>query len=163
MPKDPRAAVGFCQNNAAPANPLPAWNTGGAGAGQIAQTIPWPPAAISQAGPVANLPAYAPTGTPVTLPVPTFTIVSGGKTTTANAGSGWNNPSDRTGMAKPVATCTYPDTYVNPGSAVPPVCAVPAADVPPAVITTAPAVATTAPAVATTAPAAAATTAEADI
>jgi len=154
MPKDPRAAIGFCQNNAAPANPLPAWNTGGAGAGQIAVTVAWPPAAISNAGPVANLPAYTPTGALTTLPVPTFTIISGGKTTTADAGVGWANPADRTGMAKPVATCTYPDTYVDPNSAVPPLCAVGAADPAPAAITSAPV---------TSAPAAATATATAEV
>ena len=120
MPLDPRVAAGIC-GNANPARPFPAWHTGGVGAGQIAVEVPWPPATLT-AGPVNALPAYTPTGPILTLPAPTYTIVSGGQTTTADAGNGWANAADRTMMAVPVATCVYPDPWVDATAVPPPRC-----------------------------------------
>ena len=116
MPKDPRSADGFCRDNSVPENPLPAWHTGGVGAGQLASTIAWPPVASR------TLPAYTQTGPVPTLPAPTYTVVSGGVTTTASAGNGWANAADQTGMAVPIATCTYLDPYVDSTTPVPPPC-----------------------------------------
>ena len=120
MPPDPRTAEGAC-GAPAPVQPFPAWHTGGTGAGQIAETIPWPPANLRR-GPIADLPAYTPTGAIVTLPGPTFTITSAGHTTTADAGSGWANPADRTGMAVPIATCQYPDPWILADAPLPTPC-----------------------------------------
>ena len=117
MPRDPRAAVGIC-GESLPANPLPAWHTGGPGAGQLASTIAWPPAASR------TLPAYTQTGPIPTLPAPTYTTVSGGQATTVDAGNGWANPADQTGMAVPIAGCTYLDPYADPGTPAPPPCGV---------------------------------------
>ena len=120
MPKDPRAAIGFCRDNSVPANPLPAWQTGGAGAGQLASTIAFPPAASR------TLPAYTQSGPIPTLPAPTYTIVSGGQTTTADAGNGWANAADQIGMAVPIPTCTYLDPWANADTPPPPACGQPA-------------------------------------
>ena len=128
MPLDPRAAVGVCGNSSPWSPPFQSWQTGGAGAGQIpasvTSSLAWPPSAISNAGAITLLPSYAPTGTLVTLPVPTFTVSGSSKaSTTANAGNGWENPSDTSGMYVPIPTCSYLDPWVGPTAALPsPLC-----------------------------------------
>lgn len=119
MPTDPRDAVGVCGNSNPWTPPLKSWQTGGAGIGipaSVSASYAWPPATISQAGAVSTLPAYTPTGTIPTLPVPTFT----GKS--VNAGNGWANPSDTTRMNVPIPSCTYLDPWVDPGTAPPAAC-----------------------------------------
>lgn len=127
MPEDPREAAGACGNGSPWEPPLQAWQTGGAGAGNIPASItsahPWPPASISAAGAVNLLPSYTQTGPVPTLPAPTFTAVSGSTATpTVDAGNGWNNPSDNAGLAVEVPGCTYLDPWVDPGTAPPPAC-----------------------------------------
>lgn len=122
MPKDPRSASGTCANQGLYNPPLKAWQTGGAGAGQIAASVSssysWPPASISNGGPVSSLPSYTPTGTVATLPPPTFTVTSGSSVTTANAGDGWQNPTDTAGGMVAIATCSYLNPWI--GDAAPP-------------------------------------------
>ncbi|KAJ7581427.1 exo-beta-1,3-glucanase [Mycena floridula] len=117
MPKDPRDALGQCGNTNPWNGPLQSWQTGGAGAGVIAasvtQALPWPPAAISNAGSVDLLPKYTPTGAIPTLTGPTFT-----STPTANPGTGWQNPADNAGMMVEIPGCTYLDAWT--GNAGPP-------------------------------------------
>ncbi|KAG5717966.1 putative glucan 1,3-beta-glucosidase D [Termitomyces sp. T112] len=126
MPTDPRAAIGFCGNTDPWSPPLAAWQTGGAGAGDIPASVTsalaWPPATLSTGGPVVSLPAYTPTGTVVTLPVPPFTQSS--KTTaTINAGSGWANSADTAGMFVAIPTCSYLDPWIGPTASPPsPLC-----------------------------------------
>ncbi|KAH7927098.1 glycoside hydrolase family 5 protein [Leucogyrophana mollusca] len=119
MPTDPRTASGTCQNQNIWSPPLQAWQTGGAGAGQIAPAVSssyaWPPAQISNGGVLAVLPSYTPTGTVATLPPPTFSV---GSSSTANAGDGWANPSDSAGGMVAIATCSYLNPWI--GDAAPP-------------------------------------------
>lgn len=127
MPKDPRVASGTCVNQNIWSPPLLAWQTGGAGAGQIPASVSssyaWPPATLSNAGAVTSLPSYTPTGTIATLPPPTFTVTSGKSVKTAAAGNGWNNPSDTALEMVPIATCSYLDPWVGPSAAPPsPLC-----------------------------------------
>jgi glucan 1,3-beta-glucosidase len=128
MPTDPREAVGACGNTNPWTPPLQPWQTGGAGAGQIPASVTsnlaWPPASISNAGAVTALPSYVPSGNPKTLPVPTFTRPHGSKQTgTIDAGNGWANQADNTGMHLPVPTCNYLDPWVGPTVAPPvPLC-----------------------------------------
>lgn len=122
MPKDPRVASGTCANQGIWSPPLQAWQTGGAGAGQIPASVTasytWPPSQISNAGAVSLLPSYTPTGTVATLPPPTFTYSSGSSVKTANAGDGWQNPSDTASGMVAIATCSYLNPWV--GTAAPP-------------------------------------------
>lgn len=120
MPTDPRDAVGACGNTSPWSPPLQSWQTGGAGIGipsSVSKSLAWPPTTISQAGSVATLPFYTPTGTIPTLSVPTFT-----GTKSVNAGDGWQNPSDTSGIHVPIPTCTYLDPWVDPGTAPPASC-----------------------------------------
>jgi len=124
MPKDPRTAIGFCEADT-PSPPLPAWHTGGAGAGQLASTIAWPPPAF------VNSPAYTPTGVITPLPAQTFTITSAGSVTTADAGNGWAKAADQTGIAVPVAGCQYLDPWADPDTPAPAPCGIARRDSPP--------------------------------
>ena len=120
MPKDPRVADGTCGGTAIWQGPLEPWQTGGAGAGQIPASVSadnaWPPTSITSAGAATLLPTYTQTGPIPTLPVPTFTKASGG---TVDAGSGWANSADNTGMAVAIPTCSYLDPWVGPTAAPP--------------------------------------------
>ncbi|PSR94059.1 hypothetical protein PHLCEN_2v4487 [Hermanssonia centrifuga] len=119
MPADPRVAAGTCGNTAPWQPPLQSWQTGGAGAGQIPATFTssyaWPPTSISGGGAATDLPTYTPTGALPTLPAPTFTKSAGG---TVDAGSGWLNSADNTGMNVAIPTCNYLDPWI--GNAAPP-------------------------------------------
>ncbi|KAG6886031.1 hypothetical protein C0993_005215 [Termitomyces sp. T159_Od127] len=126
MPTDPRSAIGFCGNTDPWSPPLAAWQTGGAGAGNIPPSVTsalaWPPATLSTGGPVASLPAYTPTGTVVTLPVPSFTQ-SSRTTATIDVGNGWANSADTGGMFVPIPTCSYLDPWIGPSASPPsPLC-----------------------------------------
>ncbi|KAG8945354.1 hypothetical protein FRC04_000889 [Tulasnella sp. 424] len=115
MPSDPTKAVGTC-GNTSPATALTAEMLGGAGAGDISATVraasPWPPTAILPGNlSPANVPVYTPTGTIVTLPVPTPTV---------GTADGWFDAADTQPMITPIAGCTYPDAWgsadaTNPG------------------------------------------------
>lgn len=126
MPKDPRTASGTCANQGIWSPPLQPWQTGGSGAGQIAATVTasysWPPAKISNAGAVSLLPSYTPTGTVATLPPPTFTFTSGSSVSTANAGDGWQNPSDTASGMVGIATCSYLNPWIGNASPPSPLC-----------------------------------------
>lgn len=123
MPHDPRTGSGICADQNIWRPPLQAWQTGGTGAGQIAASVSeeyaWPPSTISNGGAVTLLPSYTPTGTVATLPPPTFAVTSGKSVATANAGNGWQNPSDSAGEMVGIATCSYLDPWIGP-SATPP-------------------------------------------
>jgi len=85
--------------------------TGGAGAGTIdaAQTAqyPYPPGSL-QGSPVAQLPLYTSTGVISTLPVPTFTDLSGSPVGSAN---GWFNSNDNQPAPTAIVGCVYPDPW----------------------------------------------------
>ncbi|TFK42709.1 exo-beta-1,3-glucanase [Crucibulum laeve] len=128
MPKDPRAAVGVCGGSNPFVPPLQAWQTGGAGAGNIpasvSSALEWPPATLSNAGAVSTLPSYTPTGPIPTLAGPTFTLQSSTATPTVDVGNGWANPSDNAGVFVEISTCSYLDPWISPTVAPPsPLCA----------------------------------------
>ncbi|KAF7359312.1 Glycoside hydrolase [Mycena sanguinolenta] len=83
-----------------------------------------PPPSIAFAdatSPVASLPSFTPSGTPITLPGPTITPASGqpSATSSASVGSGWENTSgDTAGMMGPIPGCSYLDPWI--GSSVSP-------------------------------------------
>lgn len=142
MPKDPREAIGTCGGASPFKGPLESWQTGGAGADKLqaafTASYAWPPTAVTSAGAATLLPTYTPTGTVVTLPVPTFTKSAGG---TVDAGNGWaNTASDTASNNVPIATCSYLDPWVGPTAAPPsPLCSGGGAarrnEIPPPVIT----------------------------
>ncbi|OJT07869.1 hypothetical protein TRAPUB_1271 [Trametes pubescens] len=119
MPTDPRLSEGVCDNSDPFVGPLSAWQTGGAGAGQIPQTVQaalaWPPTSLTDVANVATIPQYTQTGALVSLPAPTVTAVSGKATSTLSEGS-WNNPSDTQSMFVPIATCGYLDPWMGPNA-----------------------------------------------
>ena len=126
MPTDPRAAIGACGNSNPWAPPLQAWQTGGAGAGNIpasvSASLAWPPVTLSTGGAVSSLPSYTPTGALITLPGPTFTSTGSAKAT-INVGDGWLNSADNQGLFVAIPTCTYLDPWVNPTTPAPsPLC-----------------------------------------
>lgn len=119
MPKDPREAEGVCGNTNPWSPPLQAWQTGGAGAGDIPSSasaaLAWPPPTISNGGPVSLLPSYTPTGTIVTLPGPSFTHSSGSTATASvDVGNGWANPADTDGLMVAIPSCSYLDPWIGP-------------------------------------------------
>ncbi|KAG8861682.1 hypothetical protein FRB96_002639 [Tulasnella sp. 330] len=120
MPTDPRAAVGVC-GGASPRTPLSAEMTGGAGAGDFAQSVrdanPWPPTTLAPGNSATALPTYTATGTVPTLAMPVFTSAS--VTVTDN---GWFDSSDNAPMYTPVAGCTYPDPWDAISASIPQPC-----------------------------------------
>ncbi|KDQ16328.1 glycoside hydrolase family 5 protein [Botryobasidium botryosum FD-172 SS1] len=125
MPADPRSASGLCASQGVTATftgTLQPWQTGGASAGTLnaassAAYSQWPPASLSSIANAAVLPTYTPTGTLITLAVPTFT--KPGSKETIDAGTGWNNKADTQGMMVAVQGCTYPDAWNAQSVAVP--------------------------------------------
>jgi glucan 1,3-beta-glucosidase len=122
LPKDPREAVGQCGNSNPRTGSLAPSQTGGSGAGQIPASVSsqlaWPPTSISNAGAaVSLLPHYTRTGSVPTPAVPTFSATS-----SINAGNGWENSADTLGLAVPIATCSYPNPWMESGFTVPPAC-----------------------------------------
>ncbi|KAJ7491298.1 exo-beta-1,3-glucanase [Mycena latifolia] len=121
MPIDPRSAVGQCGNSDPFVGTLSSWQTGGAGAGSMAASVTdalsWPPPAISFPGGASAasvLPTFAASGTPITLPGPTFTPTSGATAAASiSSGDGWANPSDTAGMMGPIAGCSYFDPWIG--------------------------------------------------
>ncbi|KAI1794546.1 glycoside hydrolase [Ganoderma leucocontextum] len=115
MPTDPRLSDGVCENTDPFNPPLQAWQTGGAGAGQIPQTaldaLAWPPSTLTNVDNLATLPQYTQTGSLITLPAPSVTSVSGASFSTGN---GWAQPTDSAQMFVPVATCGYLDPWMGP-------------------------------------------------
>ncbi|WWD17096.1 hypothetical protein CI109_101533 [Kwoniella shandongensis] len=130
IPKDPREAIGVCAaqagvtQNAFDGTFTGAYMTGGVGANSIAaaqaSSYPWPPASFTNvaAGDMDSLPQYTQTGTPITMPGPTFT--SPGSSATISAGSGWFNAAGDTRQAYvAVAGCSYPPEYSAASLAIP--------------------------------------------
>ncbi|QRV89868.1 Cellulase (glycosyl hydrolase family 5 protein) [Ceratobasidium sp. AG-Ba] len=120
IPTDPREAAGACGNTNPRSGPLKPSQTS-----YVSQTIaaslrashPFPPTSFADQGNVAALPSYTPTGTPHTLPAPTFTAA------TVSAGSGWVGGSGGwDGDYVPIEGCTYPDPWDAVGAAVPSRC-----------------------------------------
>lgn len=120
IPKDPRVAIGKCGSLGISSNPFSGtfsepYMTGGAGAGTIAQgasaSYPWPPRSLINlnAQQMSSVPQMTQTGTPITVPGPTFT--SPGSSATIDAGDGWANPSNSRRAYVPVSGCSYPPEY----------------------------------------------------
>ncbi|CAE6415024.1 unnamed protein product [Rhizoctonia solani] len=112
--KDPREAYGTCASQGLPSNPfnapLQAWQTGGAGAGnivpaQMAKYGTWPPTTINNAN--APYATYTQTASITTMPAPTYTAVHGKTTKTFDAGSGWYKTDDTGPAYTTVAGCMY--------------------------------------------------------
>jgi len=128
MPTDPRKADGVCNPTATFAGPLQSWQTGGAGAGDMAASAtaqyPWPPAAISNAGfaqsALADMPVYTPTGAVPTLAAPTFSSISAA--VSSSVGDGWANPSDTQKMYTAIETCNYLFPWIGPTNPPAPLC-----------------------------------------
>lgn len=132
MPKDPRDSIGTCGGGSVFDGPLAPSATGGSGAdtipSSVSSSLAWPPPTISNAGAATLLPTYTPTASLITLPVPTFTVTSGKSTSTADAGNGWQNSADTTGMMTDIAGCSYLDPWVGPTADPPsPLCSTTAA------------------------------------
>ncbi|EUC57606.1 glucan 1,3-beta-glucosidase D, putative [Rhizoctonia solani AG-3 Rhs1AP] len=120
MPTDPREASGTCGNSNPRAGSLKPSQTS-----YVSQTIaaalrsshPFPPTSLADQANAAALPTYTPTGTPVTMPAPTFTSA------TVSAGSGWVGGSGGwQGDYVPVEGCTYPDPWDAETATVPSSC-----------------------------------------
>ncbi|OWZ33521.1 glucan 1,3-beta-glucosidase [Cryptococcus neoformans AD2-60a] len=129
IPKDPRTVAGTCQADGVSMNNFDgtfsnAYVTGGAGAGTIAasasSSYPWPPASFTNVASdsMSLLPQYTQTGTPITMPGPTFT--SPGSSATIDAGNGWfnANANDKQAYAA-ISGCSYPPEYSAADLAVP--------------------------------------------
>lgn len=130
IPKDPRSAVGACAEAGTPETiprpqpeAMPPYRVGSATAAAPTDTarFPWPPTALVDQRDAAALPQYTPTGTIVTLPVPTFTDPANPQKT-LDAGTGWFNSQDTAGMYVPIQGCTYPDAWSAAGVPVPTKC-----------------------------------------
>jgi glucan 1,3-beta-glucosidase len=123
MPTDPRTANGTCASYNVnlprfdPASFAPSQT--GAGNGQVDPTAlakfgQWPPPTISglpDTVPITAAPVYTPTGSPVTLAMPTITD-SRGHTASLSA-DGWANQADTALRYVPVADCAYPDPWTG--------------------------------------------------
>lgn len=119
IPNDPRMAIGTCAEDGVVGPNFDGtysapYMTGGPGAGTIAPAetaaYTWPPASFTNvpAGQMTNLPQYTQTGSPVTMPAPTFTKANGDS---IDAGDGWQNPADNRQAYAPIAGCSYPPEY----------------------------------------------------
>ncbi|QRW18432.1 Cellulase (glycosyl hydrolase family 5 protein) [Rhizoctonia solani] len=120
MPTDPREAAGVCRNSNPRAGPLKPSQTS-----YVSQTIaaavrsahPFPPVSLADQANAAALPTYTATGTPVTMPAPTFASA------TASVGSGWVGGSGGwEGDYVPVQGCTYPDPWDAETASIPGAC-----------------------------------------
>lgn len=136
IPNDPRLAVGMCAQDGVSGNDFsgtysspymtggvsvrtrrgtryPADNQAGAGTIPADQTssYPWPPRSFTNvpAASMTLIPQYTSTGTPVTMPGPTFT--KPGTSETISAGSGWAQAADNRQAAVAVSGCVYPPEY----------------------------------------------------
>ena len=127
MPADPREAVGACATFGQPepafAGPFQPWQTGGAGAGDIAASatqdiLAWPPSLLNvPTGGATALPQYTSTATPVTLPPESFPTT--GMAVTASVGDGWAHTEDSGPAVTAIAGCAYPDAWDAVSSQVP--------------------------------------------
>lgn len=111
MPTDPRMALGACGTPTGPiwSGQFESWMTGGSGAGQLSTNYPWPPSSITNCPVSATaMPVYTSTGSISTLPVPTYTGVSG---TPIVSGDGWFDVQDNIPAPTPIPGCAYPDAW----------------------------------------------------
>jgi glucan 1,3-beta-glucosidase len=113
-PLDPRDSVGHCASLGTTGNTFTG-TLSGAQIGADPTTNPptltsysWPPDSLAGT-PMAQLAQYTVGGPVPTLPVPTFSGSAASATVTL--GNGWNDASDTTLMATPVAGCAYPDAW----------------------------------------------------
>ncbi|RXK39337.1 glucan 1,3-beta-glucosidase [Tremella mesenterica] len=121
LPKDPRSHFGACaaagisvdQFDGTFASP---YMTGGSGAGTIpaamSASYPWPVSSLTNIdeATIDLLPQYTQTGTPISMPGPTFT--SPGSSATIDSGNGWANANaDGRQAYVAVADCSYPSEY----------------------------------------------------
>jgi len=128
VPKDPRTVRGTC---ASFGTEVPSFDgefsepymTGGPGAGTIAASdsasYPWPPRSFTNvaAAQMTNLPQYTQTGSPVTMPGPSYTTP--GSSATFDVGNGWVNTADTRQAWAPIASCSYPPEYSAANLAIP--------------------------------------------
>jgi glucan 1,3-beta-glucosidase len=120
-PTDPRTSRGHCASIGQPGNTftgtLTANQVGGPGAGTNIPTLDtwaWPPTVVAGFDSAAALPTYTPTGSLITMPVPTATQGSN-----VNFGDGWNNEADNEPMNVPIPGCAYPNAWDAVSAAVP--------------------------------------------
>ncbi|TFK63908.1 glycoside hydrolase [Pluteus cervinus] len=117
IPKDPRDSAGHCgpllNETASFDGGYPAYATGGDGAGTIVasqlSSYPFPPTTFEpgyNSTQISLLPTYTATGSPITLPGPTFTSAP-----FVDVGSGWFNAQDNDLYYVPVPQCTYRDPW----------------------------------------------------
>lgn len=140
MPTNPRSAKGACASIASAngqtisgavsfVGTFSAYMTGGPGEGQAIPTgtgaYPFPPASLSLAGPVSNLPYYTPTGKPITMSAstPSATAYPSGYST-QGVGNGWVQAQDTAGWYTPIGGCSYLNPWSGNGAPTPtaPVC-----------------------------------------
>ncbi|BEI86816.1 hypothetical protein CcaverHIS002_0701620 [Cutaneotrichosporon cavernicola] len=124
---DPRTATGTCAKAGVSVPQFGGTFSDPAmvGKGQVSPDLPaaqtasyaWPPTQftdISQAQ-MNQIPQYTKTGTPITMPGPTYTNPAK-PSETINAGTGWANSNDGLGQAYvKVANCEYPAIYDTVG------------------------------------------------
>jgi hypothetical protein len=114
---DPRQAIGTCAGDGVDSNEFDgtysaAYMTGGPGADVIpaseSAAYPWPPATLTNevSASMSLLYQYTQTGTPITMPGPTYTHP--GSSETINAGNGWFKAEANQQYYAPVAK------YVDP-------------------------------------------------
>jgi glucan 1,3-beta-glucosidase len=120
MPTDPREANGACGNTNPRSGALKPTQTSYASqtiAAALRNSHPFPPVSLADQANAAALPTYTPTGTPHTLPAPTFTAA------TVSGGSGWVGGSGGwEGDFVPVEGCTYPNPWDAVDATVPSRC-----------------------------------------
>ncbi|KAF9239593.1 exo-beta-1,3-glucanase [Melanogaster broomeanus] len=110
------------QNGCIWSPPLQAWQTGGAGAGQIAAAVStassWPPATLSNAGAVTLLPSYTPTGTVATLHHPLMRSLRANLSRPLTQEMGGRIPPTLLNGMVGIATCSYLNPWA--GNVAPP-------------------------------------------
>lgn len=127
IPADPRSAIGVCAGDGYDSNEFSgtyssAWMTGGAGANTIpaamSASYPWPAHNFTNvaAADMTSLPQFTQTGTPITMPGPTFTSPS--SSATINVGNGWFNANHNRQAFAAISGCSYPAEYLA-GNTVP--------------------------------------------
>lgn len=116
IPSDPHEAMGNCANlggvdYSTSTTGFQPWMTGGAGAGEIANQVAFPPAKLSNVpeNKMSDLAQYTQTADPVTLAG--ISVTKPSSTETFAAGDGWFNKQQNRKAYTKVANCVYPGPY----------------------------------------------------